>query len=173
MAWTKLKTAAVASAVVILAVGIATVAPNRAKVLAQSTPLAFASNATLKTSPKGVAQPTPLSFAGYATPEATLQSLIWASSVGDLEKCEAGLSPDQQARFRHNMARKSDDQKKRDAAAWASSYASYKITQKDIISEDEVHLHITSPLSPDGRRGGDEILIMKKIGDAWKQAGRR
>jgi len=152
MAWTKLKTAVVAGAVVIMAVGTVTVTVHRAK---------------------EVAKPAPFTFAGYATPEASIQSLIWAASVGDFKQFETASTPDQQERFRHNMAGKSDDQMKREAAAWANSLAGYKITQKETISEDEVHLHIRSPRSPDGLRGGNEIVIMKKVGNEWKQAGRR
>lgn len=152
MAWTKFKAAVAAGAIVLVAVGTLTVTRHRAK----EEP-----------------QPAPLTFAGYATPEASMQSLIWAASVGDFEKFEAASTPDQQERFRRNLAGKSDEEKKRKAAAWANTLATYKITHKDILSEDEVHLHISSPLSPDGRRGGNEIVIMRKVGDVWKQAGRQ
>ena len=110
MAWTKLKTAAVAGAVVMIAVGTATVGMHHAR--EDNPPALFA-------------------FAGYATPEASMQTLIWAASVGDFKKFEAASTPDQQERFRHNMAGKSEAQMKREAAAWAKTLATYKITQKE------------------------------------------
>jgi len=56
---------------------------------------------------------------------------------------------------------------------WAKAVAGYKITQKEVFAEDEVHLHISAPLSPEGLRNGRVILIMRKIGSDWKQAGPR
>jgi hypothetical protein len=34
-----------------------------------------------------------------------------------------------------------------------------------------VHLHIQAKPSPDGLRTGNVTVIMKKIGNEWKQAG--
>jgi len=62
---------------------------------------------------------------------------------------------------------------RRGAIAWAKAVAGYKITQKEVFAEDEVHLHISAPLSPEGLRNGSVILIMRKIGSDWKQAGPR
>ena len=71
------------------------------------------------------------------------------------------------------MAGKSNDEIRRETIAWANAMAGLKITQKDVISADEVHLHLSAPPSADGLRRGTVTVIMKKIGDEWKQAGDR
>ena len=69
------------------------------------------------------------------------------------------------------MAGKSDEEVSREAIAWATALTGYKITQKEVISQDEVHLHIHAPPSAQGLHSGKVIVIMKKIGNEWKQDG--
>ena len=69
------------------------------------------------------------------------------------------------------MAGKSDEQIKQEAMAWANSLTGYKITRKDVISDDTIHLHIQAKPSQDGLRTGKVTVIMKKVGNEWKQAG--
>ena len=156
MAWTKLKTAAAGGAIALLLTGTATVVVQ--KVYSQTN--------AAKTS-----ESSSLAFAGYATPEASIQSSLWAGSIGDFKKFLAGCTAEQAERMKTRMAGKSDDQIKREAIAWANSLTGYKITQKEVISDDTVHLHIQAKPSPDGLRTGKVSVIMKKIGNEWKQAG--
>ena len=150
MAWTKLKTTVVVGTLALLGLGTAFVAIHHPDLLT----------------------PAPqLTFAGYATPEASIQSSLWAGSIGDFEKFKDGSTPEQRARFEKKMAGKSDDEIRREAIAWANAIAGYKITRKAVMSDDEVHLHISAPPSPTGLRDGKVIVIMKKIGSDWKQAG--
>jgi len=150
MAWTKLKSTIVAGAVIILATGTATVAIRHTA---------------------ATAGPVTPGFAGYATPEATVWSSIWAGSRGDFNKFLDGCTPEQAARFRNKMAGKSSDEIRREAIAWANAMAGLKITQKDLISADEVHLHLSAPPSEEGLRRGSVTVIMKKMGNEWKQDG--
>jgi RNA polymerase sigma factor (sigma-70 family) len=151
MTWTKLKTALVIGAVAIVAAGAATVAIHQAKPEAPSSSF---------------------KFVGYASPEAAVESMIWmASTGGSLEKIADGMMPEQMDQFRSRMAGKSDDEIKQACIAWGNSLAGYKITQKDIVSTDEVRLHIHANPSSDGLHSGHTILIMKKVGGAWKFDG--
>jgi len=150
MAWTKLKTAVVVGVIAIMAAGTATVTIRHAKALGKSSPF---------------------TFAGYATPEASVQSMLWAGSIGDFKKFLVGCTPEQVERFRNKMAGKSDDEIRRETIAWANALAGYKITKKEVISADEVHLHIHATPSAEGLHSGKVIVIMKKIGTEWKQAG--
>jgi RNA polymerase sigma factor (sigma-70 family) len=156
MAWTKLKTAAVGGAIALLLTGTATVVVQ--KVYSQTN--------TAKAS-----ESSSLAFAGYATPEASIQSSLWAGSIGDFQKFLAGCTGEQAERMKARMAGKSEDQIKREAIAWANSLAGYKITKKDVISDDTIHLLIQAKPSPDGLRTGKVAVIMKKVGNEWKQAG--
>ncbi len=150
MAWTKLKTAVVVGAIAIIAAGTATVTIQRSKAKAGTSPF---------------------TFAGYATPESSVQSMLWAGSIGDFKKFLDGCTPEQTERFRNKMAGKSDDEVRREAVAWANAFVGYKITQKEGISDDEVHLHIHATPSAEGLHSGKVIVIMKKVGNEWKQDG--
>ena len=157
MTWTKLKTCAVVCVVAILAAGTASVAMQRAK-----PPV----NAAQEN-----AAPSPFSFAGYATPENAVQSMIWATSTGDLEKLAAGATAEMMDRVKRQMEGKSPEEIKRSGMAWATAMIDYKITQKDVISDDEVHVHIHAAPSTDALHSGKAVLVLKKIGNEWKMAG--
>ena len=151
MTWLKIKSAAVISGIAIVTIGTATVTVQRSVA------------ATEEVRP---------AFAGYSTPEATLKSMIWALSLGDQKKFEAGCTPEEAERFRNRMAGKSEEEVKSGAMATASQFSKYKINKKEVLSETEVHLHVEA-LAGDGTQKGDgkPIMIMKKIGNHWKYAG--
>ncbi|HRI14468.1 MAG TPA: sigma-70 family RNA polymerase sigma factor [Verrucomicrobiota bacterium] len=151
MAWTKLKTTVVVVAVGIVITGTVTVTLHHAV----------------------HHKAAPLVFAGYLTPEATIQSSIWAGSRGDFQTFLAGCTPGQVERFKAKMAGKSDEEIRREAIAWADAVAGYKITQKEVIADDEVHLHLRARPSANGLRNGNVIVTLKKIDDEWKQDGDR
>jgi RNA polymerase sigma factor (sigma-70 family) len=157
MTWTKLKTGAVVCVVAIVAAGTATVAFQRAK-----TPV----NAAQEN-----AASSPFSFAGYATPENAVQSMIWATSTGDMEKLAAGATDEVMDRIKGQMAGKSPEEIKRNGMAWANAMIDYKITQKEVISDDEVHVHIHATPSTAALHSGKAVLVLKKIGNEWKMAG--
>lgn len=150
MAWTKLKSAMVVGAIALLAAGTATLTVEGVKTRAGSSTLAFS---------------------GYATPEASVQSMLWAGSRGDFKGFLAACTPEQIKRFESKMAGKSDAEISREAKAWANALKDYKITQKDVISDSEVHLHIHATPSAEGLHSGKVIVVMQKIGDEWKQEG--
>jgi hypothetical protein len=150
MTWTKLKTAVVVGIIAIVAAGT-TVTIQR---LNSRTP-----SSSFK-------------LVGYSTPEAAVESMLWSAGTGaPLETLAAGLTPDQMELFRRKMTGKSEAEIRQACVAWANSMAGYRVTQKEIISEDEVHLHIHATPSVDGLHTGHTILIMKKLGSTWKFAG--
>lgn len=150
MAWTKLKTAIVVGAIGLLAAGTATVTVHCIKAKAQSPGF---------------------SFAGYATPEASVQSMLWSGSQGDFKGFLAACTPEQVQRFESKMAGKSQEEISRSAKAWAEALKNYKITQKDVVSESEVRLHIHATPSVEGLHSGKVVIVMQKIGNEWKQEG--
>jgi RNA polymerase sigma factor (sigma-70 family) len=148
MAWTKIKTAVVVGAIALAAIGTGTVVWQR-------------TNATAAN----------LKPAGYATPEASVQSMIWAASRGDFKTVLQACTPAQIDRFENKMAGKSEAEISQQAKAWANALLDYKITQKDVISDNEVHLHIHATPSAEGLHSGKVIIVMRKVGDTWKQEG--
>jgi RNA polymerase sigma factor (sigma-70 family) len=151
MAWTKIKSAAVAGILILLAGGAAAVCTGRA-MRAGSTTGAMA-------------------FAGFATPEASVQSMLWAGNRGDFNGLLAGCTMEQADRFKSSMAGKTDEEVRAATMAWARALSDYKITQSEVVSPDEVHLHIHATPSNDGLRNGKVIVVMRKIGNDWKQSG--
>jgi RNA polymerase sigma factor (sigma-70 family) len=150
MAWTKLKTTVAVGAIALLAAGTATITVQHVKTKADSPGF---------------------SFAGYATPEASVRSMLWAGSRGDFKGFLAACTPEQINRFESKMAGKSDEEVSRAAKAWANALKDYQITQKDVISGSEVHLHIHATPSVEGLHSGKVIVDMRKIGNEWKQEG--
>jgi hypothetical protein len=150
MAWTKLKTAIFVGTVAIVAAGTATVTVRhiRAKL---ETPV--------------------FTFSGYATPEASVRSMLWAASKGDLDALSSAVTTEEMDRFKGQMAGKPPEEVKRGLMAWANAMADYKITQKEIKSADEVHLHVHATPSAEALHSGKVVLVMKRSGNQWKQAG--
>src|SRR5437879_3898354 len=95
MTWTKLKTAVVVGVITILAAGTSTIVIQTVKAQTNAA------------KPSG--KPSPFAFAGYATPEASVQSMLWAGSRGDFKKFLAACTPEQVERFMAKMAGKSDE----------------------------------------------------------------
>src|SRR5581483_6257187 len=112
-----------------------------------------------------------LSFAGYATPEASIQSSLWAGSRGDFQGYLAGCTAEQAERMKEKMAGKSEDEIGRGAKAWAAALTDYQITAKEVISDSEVHVRLHATSSADGLRIGDIVVIMQKGRNDWMQDG--
>jgi RNA polymerase sigma factor (sigma-70 family) len=156
MAWTKLKTAAVIGVITLAAAGTATLVVHGVE-----------TNAV-----KQAAKTSPFTFAGYATPEAALKSLFWAFSTGDLEKVQAGSTPEQMERFKKRFEGKSDDEIKRLLLKQADSLVGCQITQKETVSDDEVRLLLRVQPYPGHPNVGNDLQVMQRIGNEWKYAGK-
>ena len=151
MTWTKLKTATIFAIIAIAAAGTATVTIQHLR--NGSSPASF-------------------KFVGYSTPETAVESVLWSASQGEpLNKLADGITPEQMEQFRGKMAGKTEAEIRQACMAWANSMAGYKVTQKEIISDDEVHLHLHATPSVDGLHSGHTVLVMKKLGNTWKFAG--
>jgi hypothetical protein len=154
MTWMKIKSAAVISGIAIATIGTVTVTVQRAVA--------------------GTEEVRP-AFAGYATPEATFKTMLWALSVGDRARFEAGCTPEEAERFQNRMAGKSAEDWKSEAIETAKMFARHKINKREVISDTEVHLHVEALAMEPGKERGDgkPIMKMKKIGNEWKYAGDR
>jgi hypothetical protein len=163
MAWTKLNTAVIAGVITLLAAGTANVLlwndghPSIFSALRWSFHLPRTS---------------PVPFAGYATPEASLQSLLWAAHTGNLEKVLDSCTQAQAQRFGHQMSGKTRGEVEHDFAAWAHSMIGYQITQRDVIADDEVRLLLLVQPYPGHPNVGHDLQVMRKTGNDWKYAGK-
>ena len=156
MAWSKLKTAVVVVAVVLVATGTAVLATHHVMHVMYD---------------RHMAPSTTYAFTGYATPESSIQSMMWSGSRGDFKGFMDGCTKEQSERILKKMAGKTEDEVRRATIDWANALNGYKITGKEVIGDDEVHLHIEAKPSPNGLRDGKVTVIMQKIGNEWKQSG--
>jgi hypothetical protein len=111
-------------------------------------------------------------FSGYATPEAALKSFIWSEGTGNLDKLLAACTPEQAARMKAKTVGKSEEEIRRLMVEEAKNRANYEIADKEIMSDDEVRLHLRVQPYPGHPNVGNDVQVMQKIGAEWKYAGK-
>jgi hypothetical protein len=120
--------------------------------------------------PAGATGPVPReswAFAGYATPEATLQSAVFAMSQGDYQTFLASMSPEEAARMQKSFEGKTPEQIAEDGRRQTANAKSFQILGKQELSPDRVVLNVYVA-------GGEDRMqrvVMQKVGDEWKWAG--
>jgi len=157
MAWTKFKTVAGLGILALLVAGTTTV---------------VICSVNAQTNVAKAANPQLPAFSGYATPEAALKSFIWSESTGNLDKLLAACTPEQGERMKAKTTGKSEEELKRLMVEEAKNRANYTITEKEIVSDDEVHLHLQVQPYPGHPRIGNDVQVLQKIGGEWKYAGK-
>jgi hypothetical protein len=121
---------------------------------------------------KALSGPSTLNFAGFATPETALKSFVWSESTGDLEKLLAACTSEQAERFKKKIIGTSPDEIKQRMVQEAKNRSNYEVTEKEIISDTEVHLHLRVQPYPGHPNDGNDIQVMQKIGADWRYAGK-
>jgi len=151
MAWTKAKTITVIGVAIIIAAGTASLVVKHQRragepILQQSW-----------------------TFRGYATPESTVESFFSAASKGDINALSECYTPERKIQFTQTDGRtKSESELARDAARYkpfADMFGDFWVNRKEMISSDELILHVRSS------RLGMQSVPMKKIGNEWKING--
>jgi len=107
-------------------------------------------------------------FAGYTTPEAALQSVVWAMREGDTRTLVASLAPEELARvMKDEWEGKSEAEIGADAKRNMDEINSFRILESKTLSDDEVVLHIYAA----GGEDPVQKISMKRLGAEWKFAG--
>lgn len=158
MAYTKLKTLAVGTALTLTFISTCAILVHVVQARAEEAKAA-------------TGQPAP-SFAGFSTPEAALKSFIWSESTGDLDKLLAACTPEQGERFKKKIGATPPDEIRQRMIEEARNRSNYEITDKEVISETEVRLHLRVQPYPGHPHVGNDVQLMQKIGNAWKYAGK-
>jgi hypothetical protein len=106
-------------------------------------------------------------FIGYATPEAALQSVIWAMRERDTKTFLAGLTPEEMERMQREWGNKSEAQVSVDAKRGTDKISGIRILESKTLSDDEVVLSIYAA------GGEDKVqkVSMKRYGAEWRMAG--
>ena len=105
-------------------------------------------------------------FAGYATPEATLQSAIFAMSQGDYQTYLASMSPEEAARMQKSFEGKTPEQIAEEGRRETANARSFQILAKQELAPDRVVLNVFVAGEDRAQR-----IMMQKIGEEWKWAG--
>src|SRR5207244_10056480 len=75
-------------------------------------------------------------FSGYATPEAALQSAIWAMREGDTRTLLASMAPQEVARMQNEWANKSEAKISADAKRGTDKISSIRVLESRRLSDD-------------------------------------
>jgi hypothetical protein len=105
-------------------------------------------------------------FAGYATPEATLQSAVFAMSQGDYQTFLASMSPEEAARMQKSFEGKTPEQIAEEGRRETAKASSFQILGKQELAPDRVMLNVYVAGEDRPQR-----IMMQKIGEEWKWAG--
>lgn len=108
-------------------------------------------------------------FKGYASPEASLQSSLFAANNGDLKGVLASATGEMQKHLEEDFAAKSETEASIKAMDEVSSIKSVRILDREFQDNETVVL--TTDM--EGRQGETHAakFIMKKIGNDWKISG--
>jgi len=104
-------------------------------------------------------------FAGYASPDAALQTFVWAASEGDLKTLLGSVAGEAQKRIEKDLEGKSEGEASRKAIDDAINLKSVRVYHRNVQSDDTV---IIQAGYENGRITYVEKLFMKKIGNEWK-----
>jgi len=106
-------------------------------------------------------------FIGYATPEAALQSVIWAMREGDTRTLLASLTPEEMERMQKEWGNKSEAQVSADTKRGTDKISGIRILESKTLSDDEVVLSVFAA------GGEDKVqkISLKRYGAEWKMAG--
>jgi hypothetical protein len=161
MAWTKMKTAAVAGAAVLLAAGTTVVT---IQLQHRRAPDAQPETRSPTEHPR-----TAWRFAGYADPEASLESILWAMSQGDVKAYLDALAPN------GGLALEARGKSETELAAMGrrqmEGVTGFRIIDKKFNSATRVivtFLPEAGGNQPPNRPGR---IVIVRVGDDWKVSG--
>jgi hypothetical protein len=106
-------------------------------------------------------------FAGYSTPEAAFQTMLWATSQGDINAIRGSLTPaEQKRRLEAGWKDKTDSEIAETGIQALGKVTGYQILNIQMFSENEAHFTIymnglDQPAQP-------LWLDLKQTGDGWK-----
>ncbi len=107
-------------------------------------------------------------FAGYASPDAALQSFVWAGSKGDLTNWLAGATGDVRKRMEQDLGGKSRDQAVIRAMDEFIGLKSVRVLNREVQADDTV---VLTAAFEDRTQDHTAKLVMKKIDGEWKLSG--
>ena len=108
------------------------------------------------------------SFAGYASPDASLQSFLWAASKGDVKTLQGGITGEIEKMVAKDLEGKSDSEASAKAMAELAPLKSVLVLNREVQADDRV---VLTTVFEDANRTETNKTLMKKIGNDWKFSG--
>lgn len=114
--------------------------------------------------PQDVHPPNSWAFRGYDSPDATVESMVWAMTHGDKAAFMAGLTPEGAAEIEVHLK---DDFAKE---VKSEEMGEYRILDRQTLSDDEVVMTVYSTRKNENGDyvGNSEDTTFKNIGGQWK-----
>ncbi len=106
-------------------------------------------------------------FTGYATPEAALQSVVWALREGDSRTLLASVTPEEMERMQKEWGDKSEAEVSADAKRGMDKISGIRILESKTLSDEEVVLSVFAS----GGEDRVQRISMKRYGTEWRMAG--
>ena len=107
-------------------------------------------------------------FVGQASPDAALQTSLWAANNGDLKALAASVTGDVQKMMEQEFAGKSETETSIRAMDHVNSLKSVRVLNREVQADGTVVLTATFEDRTDSHTGK---VVMKKIGNDWKLFG--
>lgn len=107
-------------------------------------------------------------FTGFASPDAALQSSLWAANNGDLQALLASTTGDVRKHVEDEFGSKPESEASVRAMDEVSSLKSVRLLNRDVQADDTV---VLTAAFEDRAETRTEKLVMKKIGNGWKLSG--
>jgi hypothetical protein len=107
-------------------------------------------------------------FVGYASPSATVQSLLWAASKGDVKAFLHGVTGDAQQIAETLLAGKSESEISAAVTAQFAGVKSLRVVSREVRGNDTV---VLTTASEEANGTVTKKALLKKVGDEWKLAG--
>jgi hypothetical protein len=108
-------------------------------------------------------------FAGYATPEATVQSYMWAASQGNAESVLACLDPDSDTAKKIKSDILAHPEALAKAPEQSQNVNDFRILSSEILSGNEVNLTVTMTIK--GVEGPPGKMRLRNANGEWKLVG--
>ena len=106
-------------------------------------------------------------FKGFASPDATLQSSLWAANNGDIKAVLASATGEMQKQMEEDFKGKSDTEAKIRMMDEVMGMKSVRILSREIPGDETAVLTVEMETRT-GRQ--TEKIVMKKVGNDWKVA---
>lgn len=109
-------------------------------------------------------------FSGYSTPEAALQSSVWAASQGNMKELLNSFSPELREQLSKEIEAK-PEKFAEDTQNEFTKVAGYRIEEHEQTSTNEVKLKVNMESNSKSTTFiGSKTMIMRKSGGEWKLA---